>query len=127
MVGRFCIQRIGIKVAHPPACGRWAQRAQLRRGGQWAREAGETHMTGDCSIARARKRNRDGTTCGDARCAASETALKHVRQTIEELRRYIAQSEARAELEEVDALFSVALEEVRRKLAAKDQDPPTKR
>ena len=46
------------------------------------------------------------------------TAMKHVGQTIEELRRYIARSEARADLEEVDALLSVALEEVRRKLAA---------
>lgn len=43
--------------------------------------------------------------------------MRHVRKTIEELRRYIAQSEARADLEEVDALLSVALEEVRRKLA----------
>lgn len=46
--------------------------------------------------------------------------MKHVRATIEELRRYIAQSEMRSELEEVDALLSVALEEVRRKLAAKE-------
>ncbi len=43
--------------------------------------------------------------------------MQHVRQSIEELRRYIAKSEARAELEEADALLSVALEEVRRKLA----------
>lgn len=44
--------------------------------------------------------------------------MKHVGQTIEDLRRYIARSEARADLEEVDVLLSVALEEVRRKLAA---------
>ncbi|MBX9465583.1 MAG: hypothetical protein KL840_21880 [Aquamicrobium sp.] len=38
---------------------------------------------------------------------------------IEELRRYIGdQDNLRTELEEVDALLSVALEEVRRKLAA---------
>jgi hypothetical protein len=42
--------------------------------------------------------------------------MRHVRKTIEELRRYIAQSEARAELEEVDVLLSVAIEELRRKL-----------
>ena len=42
--------------------------------------------------------------------------MQHVRTTIEELRRYIAQCEARLELEEVDNLLAVALEEVRRKL-----------
>lgn len=50
--------------------------------------------------------------------------MQHIRQSIEELRRYIASSEVRADLEEVDALLAVALEEVRRKLAAaarKDQ------
>lgn len=45
--------------------------------------------------------------------------MQHVRHSIEDLRRYIAQSGARAELEEVDSLLSVALEEVRRKLAVK--------
>lgn len=44
--------------------------------------------------------------------------MQHIRTSIEQLRRYIARSEARAELEEVDSLLSVALEEVRRKLAA---------
>jgi hypothetical protein len=34
------------------------------------------------------------------------------------MRHYIARSEARAELEEADSFLSVALEEVRRKLAA---------
>lgn len=45
--------------------------------------------------------------------------MQHVRKTIEDLRRYIAASESRAELEEVDALLAVALEEVRKKLAAR--------
>ena len=44
--------------------------------------------------------------------------MRHIHKTIEELRRYIARSEARADLEQVDSLLSVALEEVRRKLAA---------
>jgi hypothetical protein len=50
--------------------------------------------------------------------------MLHVRHSIEELRRYIAHSEARSELEEVDALLSVALEEVRRKLAAEARKAP---
>ena len=44
--------------------------------------------------------------------------MQHIRRKIEELRRYIAKNEARADLEEVDALLGVALEEVRRKLAS---------
>lgn len=47
--------------------------------------------------------------------------MNHIQKTIENLRRYIAESEVRADLEEVDALLSVALEEVRRKLAMKSQ------
>jgi hypothetical protein len=47
--------------------------------------------------------------------------LRHVRKTIEELRRYIAESEDRADLEEVDTLLDVALEEVRAKIKAKRQ------
>lgn len=47
--------------------------------------------------------------------------MKHVRETIEELRHYIAASEDRTDLEEVDTLLAVALEEVRRKLAKKQQ------
>lgn len=43
--------------------------------------------------------------------------MRHVRATIEELRRYIATCEARKELEEVDSLLAIALEEVRRQLA----------
>ena len=43
--------------------------------------------------------------------------MKHIAQVLEELRRYIAGKEDRAELEEIDTLLSVALEEVRRKLA----------
>jgi hypothetical protein len=42
--------------------------------------------------------------------------VKHVRETIEELRRYIAQNDSHHVLEEVDTLLSVALEDVRRKL-----------
>lgn len=45
--------------------------------------------------------------------------MKHVRASLEELRRYITTCEARPELEEVDVLLSMALEEVRRKLASK--------
>lgn len=37
--------------------------------------------------------------------------MRHVRATIEELRRYIATCEARKELEEVDSLLAIALEE----------------
>lgn len=47
--------------------------------------------------------------------------MRHIAQVLEELRRYIAGKDDRAELEEIDALLSVALEEVRRKLA---QKPP---
>ncbi len=50
--------------------------------------------------------------------------MHHVRKTIEDLRRYIAMSESRAELEEVDTLLAVALEEVRRKLSKKPDRPP---
>jgi hypothetical protein len=56
--------------------------------------------------------------------------MQHIRRSIEDLRRYIASSTARAELEEVDALLAVALEEVRRKLvveAHKDQRRETGR
>lgn len=42
--------------------------------------------------------------------------MQHVRNTIEQLRRYIASCEAHDELEEVDTLLAVALEEVRRKI-----------
>lgn len=45
--------------------------------------------------------------------------MEHVRSTLEEFRRYISSCEARPELEEVDVLLSMALEEVRRKLASK--------
>lgn len=48
--------------------------------------------------------------------------MKHVRATLEELRRYISACEARPELEEVDALLAIALDEVRRKLAAKQRE-----
>ncbi len=47
--------------------------------------------------------------------------MKHVRQTLEELRRYIATCEAHDELQEVDILLSVALEEVRRKLRQREE------
>lgn len=54
--------------------------------------------------------------------------MQHVRNTIEQLRRYIATCEAHHELEEVDSLLGVALEEVRRKLQQKTnrerQDSP---
>jgi hypothetical protein len=43
--------------------------------------------------------------------------MKHIAQVLEELRRYIAGKEDRADLEEIDSLLSVALSEVRRKLA----------
>lgn len=62
--------------------------------------------------------------------AITGATMQHIRQSIEELRRYIASSTARAELEEVDSLLAVALEEVRRKLAAaprKDQRRETGR
>lgn len=52
--------------------------------------------------------------------------MQHIRTSIEGLRRYIAASEVRIELEEVDALLAVALEEVRRKLAA-GRSAPAKR
>jgi hypothetical protein len=45
--------------------------------------------------------------------------MKHIAQVLEDLRRYIAGKEDHAELEEIDTLLSVALEEVRRKLAQK--------
>lgn len=48
--------------------------------------------------------------------------MQHVRQTIEELRRYIATCEAHDDLFEVDTLLSVALEEVRRKLAKRQRE-----
>lgn len=43
--------------------------------------------------------------------------MKHVEQELTELRRYIATSEARADMEEVDTLLAVALEELRRQIA----------
>lgn len=43
--------------------------------------------------------------------------MQHIRQQITELRRYIAASDKRSELEEVDALLAIALEDVKRKLA----------
>ena len=43
--------------------------------------------------------------------------MQHVRDTIEELRRYIAENDSRHDLLEVDTLLSVAMDEVRRKLA----------
>lgn len=47
--------------------------------------------------------------------------VKHVRKTIEELRRYIAENDSQHALQEVDTLLSIALEEVRRKLAEAHQ------
>jgi hypothetical protein len=44
--------------------------------------------------------------------------VKHIRDSIEELRHYIAENDAHHVLEEVDTLLSVALEDVRRKLVA---------
>lgn len=46
--------------------------------------------------------------------------MQHVRKTIEDLRRYIATSDVREDLEEVDGLLAIALVELRRKLS----DPP---
>jgi hypothetical protein len=43
--------------------------------------------------------------------------MQHIAQVLKELRVYIAAKEDRAELEEIDTLLSMALEEVRRKLA----------
>lgn len=43
--------------------------------------------------------------------------MKHVRQSIEDLRRYIATCEDHDDLYEVDTLLGVALEHVRRKIA----------
>jgi hypothetical protein len=48
--------------------------------------------------------------------------MKHVRRTIEDLRRYIATCDAYDELLEVDTLLAVALEDVRRRLAAKEKE-----
>jgi hypothetical protein len=54
--------------------------------------------------------------------------MKHVRSTIEELRRYISTCEAHNELQEVDTLLALALEEIRRKLtAAQRKEPPSLR
>jgi len=50
--------------------------------------------------------------------------VEHIAHVLEELRHYIAGKEDRAELEEIDALLSVALAEVRRKLAQKKDDRP---
>jgi hypothetical protein len=49
------------------------------------------------------------------------TPVKHVAQVLGELRRYIAASEARKELDETDCLLGVALDDLRRKIARKDQ------
>lgn len=49
------------------------------------------------------------------------SGMQHIRRTIEELRRYIAASETRADLEEVDVLLGVALDELRRKIAEQRQ------
>lgn len=43
--------------------------------------------------------------------------MQHIQKTIIELRRYIAASSVRSELEEIDALLAVAQEELRRKLS----------
>ena len=56
--------------------------------------------------------------------------MKHVRATIEELRRYILHCEDHDSLQEVDTLLDVALQEVRRKLAERErretgQAPPS--
>ena len=53
--------------------------------------------------------------------------MKHVAQVIEELRRYIAASAERADLEEVDTLLSVALADLKRKLARKRTTSPNER
>ena len=52
-----------------------------------------------------------------APCNLLRYDMQHVRQAIVDLRRYIATCEARSDLHEVDTLLSVALEEVRRKIA----------
>ena len=43
--------------------------------------------------------------------------MQHIDKTIHDLRQYIAASDDKSALEEVDALLAVALLEVRRKLA----------
>jgi hypothetical protein len=43
--------------------------------------------------------------------------MRHIEQVLRELRHYIAEKEDHSELEEIDTLLSIALEEVRRKLA----------
>ena len=53
--------------------------------------------------------------------------MQHIRTVIEDLRRYIAASDRRDELEEVDALLAVALEELRRKLGANSGSRPPDR
>jgi hypothetical protein len=50
------------------------------------------------------------------------TLMKHIAQVLEELRRYIGGKDDRAELEEIDTLLSIALEEVRRKLARQNPE-----
>lgn len=61
-----------------------------------------------------------GTFSGQWYWAAGWTlTMKHVDEAIRALRKHIAASEDRESLEEVDSLLAVALEEVRRKLAAK--------
>lgn len=50
--------------------------------------------------------------------------MLHIRQTLEQLLRYIEASADRAELEEVEALLGVALQEVRAKLTKKPRQSP---
>lgn len=51
--------------------------------------------------------------------ALKGSPVKHVEHELAELRRYIAASEARADMEEVDTLLAVALEELRRRITRK--------
>jgi len=44
--------------------------------------------------------------------------MQHTRKVLEDLRRYIAQCDDRAELEEVDTLLDLALSDLRKKLAS---------
>lgn len=54
--------------------------------------------------------------------AARGISVRHVAQVIGELRRYIAVSESRTDMEEVDSLLAVALEELKRRIVRKDDD-----
>jgi len=67
-------------------------------------------------------RNQVGGTRVTAYLDRAKRSMQHIRKAIEELRDYIAKTDNRDRLEDVDSLLGVALLEIRSKLAVEETE-----